>query len=81
MNIAIRLAQAENVLSMLAIYVPIVRKTPISFEIEPPSEAEFKQRIHNYLFCFISPVIYHLCFLTDKTLPKQCNCIQVCIYL
>jgi phosphinothricin acetyltransferase len=30
---------------MLSIYAPIVRETPISFELEPPSEAEFQQRI------------------------------------
>lgn len=48
MKVAIRLAKEEDALSMLAIYAPIVRETPISFEIEAPSEAEFKQRIYNY---------------------------------
>ncbi|MBD2200496.1 N-acetyltransferase [Calothrix anomala FACHB-343] len=33
---------------MLAIYTPIVRETTISFELEPPSEVEFQQRIENY---------------------------------
>lgn len=33
---------------MLAIYAPIVRETAISFELEPPSEAEFQQRIERY---------------------------------
>ncbi|BCL39058.1 arsinothricin resistance N-acetyltransferase ArsN1 family B [Nostoc sp. MS1] len=47
-KVAIRLAQEDDALSMLAIYAPIVRETPISFEIEPPTEAEFKQRMHNY---------------------------------
>lgn len=33
---------------MLAIYAPIVRETTISFELEPPSETEFQQRIKSY---------------------------------
>ncbi|BAY34514.1 phosphinothricin N-acetyltransferase [Nostoc carneum NIES-2107] len=33
---------------MLAIYAPIVRETTISFELEPPSEVEFQQRIESY---------------------------------
>lgn len=48
MKVAIRLANENDALSMLTIYAPIVRETAISFEIEPPNEAEFKQRIHNY---------------------------------
>ncbi|GAB1539019.1 GNAT family N-acetyltransferase [Scytonema sp. NUACC21] len=33
---------------MLTIYAPIVRETTISFELEPPSEAEFQKRIASY---------------------------------
>lgn len=34
---------------MLAIYAPIVRNTAISFELEPPTIAEFKSRVTEYL--------------------------------
>ncbi len=32
---------------MLAIYAPIVRETAISFELEPPSDDEFRRRINS----------------------------------
>lgn len=42
---AIRLANESDAQKMLSIYAPLVRETPISFEVEAPSEAEFRQRI------------------------------------
>jgi len=42
---AIRLANEGDAQKCLSIYAPIVRETPISFELIPPSEAEFRQRI------------------------------------
>src|SRR5437764_7607669 len=41
----IRLAHEEDAAAMLAIYAPYVRDTAISFETEPPSEEEFRQRV------------------------------------
>src|SRR3989442_11991120 len=41
----IRLAREEDSAAMLAIYAPYVRDTAISFETEPPSEEEFRQRV------------------------------------
>jgi len=41
----IRLAGEDDAGAMLAIYAPYVRDTAISFEIEPPPESEFRQRI------------------------------------
>jgi len=41
----IRLAREEDAAVMLAIYAPYVRDTAISFETEPPSEDEFRQRV------------------------------------
>lgn len=34
---------------MLAIYAPLVCETAVSFELEPPSEAEFRQRVDDTL--------------------------------
>ncbi|BAY10138.1 arsinothricin resistance N-acetyltransferase ArsN1 family B [Calothrix sp. NIES-2098] len=48
MKAKIRLANEHDASQMLAIYAPIVRETTISFELEPPSEVEFQQRIENY---------------------------------
>ncbi|MFL9456704.1 MULTISPECIES: arsinothricin resistance N-acetyltransferase ArsN1 family B [Nostocales] len=48
MKATIRLANENDAFQMLSIYAPIVRETPTSFEVEPPSEAEFKQRIKDY---------------------------------
>ncbi len=45
----IRLAHEGDAQRCLSIYAPIVRETPISFEIEPPSEEEFRQRIVSIL--------------------------------
>ena len=45
----IRIAQEEDVQKMLAIYAPIVKETAISFELEPPTEREFRRRIGNTL--------------------------------
>src|SRR3989442_7125207 len=41
----IRLAREEDAAAMLAIYAPYVRDTAISFETEPPSEEEYRQRV------------------------------------
>lgn len=48
MKVEIRLAKEEDAGQMLKIYAPIVQETAISFELEPPSELEFQQRIKNY---------------------------------
>ncbi len=48
MKTAIRLAHESDAVKILAIYAPIVRETSISFEVEPPSETEFQQRIITY---------------------------------
>jgi len=45
----IRLARAADAGAMLAIYAPYVRDTAISFETEPPSEEEFRQRVRSTL--------------------------------
>ena len=41
----IRLATPDDARQMLDIYEPVVLGTAISFEIETPSEEEFRQRI------------------------------------
>ena len=48
MKTIIRLANENDASPMLAIYTPIVRETTISFELQPPSETEFQQRIESY---------------------------------
>ena len=45
----VRLAREDDAEQMLAIYAPIVRETAISFELEPPTEDEFRQRIKTTL--------------------------------
>jgi L-amino acid N-acyltransferase YncA len=44
----LRPANVADVPAMLAIYEPIVQHTAISFELEPPSPAEFEQRLAKY---------------------------------
>src|SRR5438552_4018723 len=43
----IRLADEGDAGAMLAIYAPYVRETAISFELEPPSEGEFRRRVRS----------------------------------
>jgi L-amino acid N-acyltransferase YncA len=45
----IRLATFADAAGILAIYAPIVRETPISFELEPPSPMEMQLRIEDSL--------------------------------
>ena len=45
----IRLARESDAELLLAIYAPVVRDTAISFELEPPTEADFRGRIRNTL--------------------------------
>ena len=45
MTETIRLASHADAEDILAIYAPVVRDTPISFELEPPTLAEMRQRI------------------------------------
>jgi len=44
-NVAIRLAVPADADGVQAIYAPVVRETPISFEWEPPSTPEMRDRI------------------------------------
>jgi L-amino acid N-acyltransferase YncA len=48
----LRLARCDDAAAMLAIYAPIVRETIISFELEPPSEPEMRERIEATLKMF-----------------------------
>jgi len=41
----IRVATADDAAAVQAIYAPIVERTPISFETEPPAVAEMQRRI------------------------------------
>ena len=45
----IRLARESDAERMLAIYAPVVRDTAISFELEPPTEDDFRGRIRSTL--------------------------------
>jgi L-amino acid N-acyltransferase YncA len=45
MAAVIRLATADDADAVQGIYAPIVRDTAISFEVDPPSVAEMRQRI------------------------------------
>jgi L-amino acid N-acyltransferase YncA len=43
----IRVADEADAARMLAIYAPYVRDTAISFEVDPPSEEEFRRRVRS----------------------------------
>lgn len=45
MNAKIRVADEGDAAGMLEIYAPFVRDTEVSFETQPPSVADFKERI------------------------------------
>ncbi len=45
----IRMATEADARQMLAIYAPVVRETVISFEYEPPSLPEFRERVRSTL--------------------------------
>ena len=49
---SIRVAEPRDAASILRIYEPIVRDTPISFELVPPPEAELSARIEATLQSF-----------------------------
>lgn len=44
----IRNAQTQDAAALLAIYAPVVEQSAISFELEPPGEEEFAERIRKY---------------------------------
>lgn len=48
MSVQIRLAEVSDAEAMLDIYAPIVRATAVSFELEPPTIAAFRERIATY---------------------------------
>jgi L-amino acid N-acyltransferase YncA len=60
----VRLARDEDVPALVDIYAPIVRDTPISFELVPPSEAELRSRVHAilektpWLVCAEGPTVW-----------------------
>jgi L-amino acid N-acyltransferase YncA len=45
----IRLASEDDAEQIAAIYAPFVRDTPVSFEMEPPTAEQMRQRIHDTL--------------------------------
>src|SRR2546427_11176875 len=45
----LRMATVDDAAGIAEIYEPIVRSTPISFEIEPPGEGEIRSRIERTL--------------------------------
>lgn len=45
-SIRLRTAREEDAAALSAIYAPYVRETAITFEYEPPTEEEFRRRIH-----------------------------------
>ena len=53
----LRVARPDDGAGVAAIYDPIVRDTAISFEVDPPGEAEMRRRIgatldtHPWLVC------------------------------
>ena len=49
MEAHLRLATAEDAAGIRAIYAPIVRETPISFELNPPSSEEIAARVQKTL--------------------------------
>ena len=49
MNARIRVATENDAVGIQAIYAPIVKHSPISFEIEVPSISEIQARIHKTL--------------------------------
>ncbi len=49
MGAIIRLATGNDATGILAIYAPIVRETPISFEVTPPDVNQMRRRIENTL--------------------------------
>jgi phosphinothricin acetyltransferase len=55
----IRLATAQDANQIQAIYAPIVRETPISFEWEPPTPEVMRQRIEQTLLQFPWLVVEH----------------------
>ncbi|ACY16899.1 GNAT family N-acetyltransferase [Haliangium ochraceum] len=44
-SVRMRSARASDAAALLAIYAPVVRDTAISFELEPPDEAEMVRRL------------------------------------
>lgn len=48
MKLSIRPATSADAAPMLAIYAEFIKHTPISFETEVPTPAEFQQRIEEY---------------------------------
>jgi phosphinothricin acetyltransferase len=48
-NMIIRLARPADAAGILDIYTPYINNTSLTFETEPPSLAEFEERIRSYL--------------------------------
>ena len=48
-RMSIRIARPDDAAALLAIYAPIVERTAISFETEPPNPSEFAGRIRQTL--------------------------------
>lgn len=87
--INIRTATPDDAEALLAIYAPYVVKTGITFELEPPTVEEFRQRITNTLKKFPYLVattddgeILGYCYAgTLRTRPAYNHCVEMSIYI
>lgn len=87
--ISIRNASPDDAAALLAIYAPYVVKTGITFELEPPTVEEFRQRISNTLKKFPYLVatdesgdILGYCYAgTLRTRPAYNHCVEMSIYI
>jgi L-amino acid N-acyltransferase YncA len=76
MRSIIRLAEESDAERLLNIYAPIVKETAISFELVPPTVAEFRQRIsstvasHNWLIMEQQEVILGYAY-ASKFRPRE----------
>lgn len=67
----IRLAGPQDAGAVRAIYAPVVEETPVSFEIDPPSEAEMVRRIeattasHPWLICIIEDEVVGYAYASE----------------
>jgi len=86
--VVIRLARPDDTDSIAAIYAPIVRDTVISFEIDPPTPAEMRQRIaatmvtHPWLVAEKDGVIVGYAYASQhRTCSAYCWSCDVTVYM
>lgn len=88
MSLTVRFADLQDAAAVQGIYAPVVERTPISFELVPPTVHEIADRIaatlrtHPWLVGVAADRVLGYCYATPhRTRPAYQWCVETAVYI